>query len=82
MEDADGEAAAQRTPKKRKGTEADGVPSTTKKQKTGDWLDHGKVMAAISSHQAWMRSTRKSLNDSMQLVKDARDLVTDENRSA
>lgn len=78
-DDVDGEASAQRTPKKRKGTEGDGQSS---KKQRGDWLDHGKVMAAISTHQAWMRSTRKSLNDSMKVVMDAREMVTAEARGA
>lgn len=76
----DGEASAQCTPKKRKGTEGDGPGNLPSKKKKGDWLDHGKVMAAISTHQAWMRSTRKSLNDSMKTVMDIREMVTTEAR--
>lgn len=75
----DGEASAQRTPKKRKGAEGDAKSS---KKQRGDWLDHGKVMAALNTHQAWMRSTRKSLNDSMKAVMDVREMVTAETRDA
>ena len=37
-------------------------------------------MAALSTHQAWMRTTWKSLNDSMKIVMDVREMVTTEAR--
>lgn len=58
--------------------------SATKKRKETDseWLDHGKVMAAINTHQTWMRATAKTLHDTLEAVKDVRNSVTEDVRGS